>query len=71
MAKIEQRNKFAVGENIEVMGPNFKLFEHSIDEIYNEGMEPVESAPHARQIVFMKMDTDVNPHDILRRKKAR
>jgi putative protease len=70
LAKIEQRNKFGIGEEIEIMGPDFKLNRHKIQVIFNEKMEAIVSAPHAKQIVYMKMAHEVKPYDILRRKKV-
>ncbi len=69
LAKIEQRNKFAIGEEIEIMGPEFKLDKQKIQVILDEKMLPIDSAPHAKQIVYMQMSHRVKPYDILRRKK--
>ncbi len=64
---VEQRNKMYVGDKIEVIGP-FKETMHAIIlEMYNEDGEPIESAPHARQTVKMKLDLDVEKDYILRK----
>lgn len=50
----EQRNKMCVGDEIEVMGPYKETTYTNIEEMYNEDGEPIESAPHPRQIVKLK-----------------
>ena len=39
----------------------------TIEEMYNEDGEPIESAPHARQIVKLKLDIKVDKDYMLRK----
>jgi len=64
---VEQRNKMNVGDKIEVIGPFKETIHANILEMYNEVGEPIESAPHARQIVKMKLDIKVEKDYILRK----
>lgn len=64
---VEQRNKMSVGENIEVIGPYKETMFTTILEMYNEDGESIESAPHARQIVKMKLGIKVGTDYILRK----
>lgn len=64
---VEQRNKMYVGDKIEVIGPFKETMHATILEMYNEDGEPIESAPHARQIVKMKLDIDVEKDYMLRK----
>ncbi len=64
---VEQRNKMYVGDKIEVIGPFKETIHANILEMYNEVGEPIESAPHARQIVKMKLDIKVEKDYILRK----
>ena len=64
---VEQRNKMYVGDKIEVIGPFKETMSADILEMYNENDEPIESAPHARQIVKMKLDIEVEKDYILRK----
>ncbi len=66
-ARIEQKNKFTVGETIEVMKPDGSNLEVKVKGIWNEDGEAQESAPHSRQILFVHLDAKVEPYDILRR----
>ena len=64
---VEQRNKMSVGDKIEVIGPFKETVHANILEMYNEDGEPIESAPHARQIVKMKLDIEVEKDYMLRK----
>lgn len=66
-ARIEQKNKFTVGETIEVMKPDGRNLEVTVKGIWNEDGEAQESAPHSRQILFVDLDEQLEPYDILRR----
>ena len=66
-SRIEQKNKFSVGETIEVMKPDGRNLEAVVKGIYNEEGVPQESAPHSRQILFVDLSVEMDPYDILRR----
>jgi len=70
IATIEQRNKFSIGDSIEIMGPDFFLIDFTIEKMWDENGIEIESAPHAGQIVKMKIDEKVDEYYILRRKKG-
>ncbi len=67
IATITQRNKFSVGEEIEIIQPNKPFFKQKIEYIENEVGERVESAPHAQMIVKIPVDFPVNEDSMLRR----
>lgn len=66
-SKIEQKNKFIVGETIEIMKPDGRNLDAVVKAIYNEEGVPQESAPHSRQILFVDLSVEMEPYDILRR----
>ena len=68
-ARIEQKNKFSVGETIEVMKPSGENLLVSVKGIYDEEGRSQESAPHARQIVWVDLGITPEPWDILRRRE--
>ena len=68
--EIEQRNKFSVGETIEIMKPNGDNIEVQVLEIKNEEGEDMESCPHPKQKLFIKLSIAPDEFDILRRKEA-
>lgn len=67
LACIEQRNKFSVGEQIEIMKPDGRNVEVTVKRILDvEGAEQ-ESAPHPKQVLFVELETAAELYDILRR----
>ena len=69
-AKIEQKNKFSVGETIEIMKPDGRNISALVRGIYTEEGESQESAPHPKQILYIDLDGEVEQYDILRKKEA-
>lgn len=69
--EVEQRNKFSVGEEVEVMkvnGDNLKLI---VKAIYDEDMQPMDSCPHPKQKLYVDLGIELEELDILRRKGNR
>ena len=64
---VEQRNRMFVGDKIEIIGPGKETVHATILEMYNEEGESIESAPHAKQIVKMKLDVEVEEYYMLRK----
>src|SRR6056297_497816 len=69
IATVEQRNKFSVGEDVEIFGPNIEHIDYKIQTIIDDKGEEVESAPHPQQMVKMKIDREVKPDYLIRRKR--
>ena len=67
--EIEQRNKFSVGETIEVMKPDGSNVEVTVRRIVNEDGEDQTSAPHPKQKLWIDLGCPLDMYDILRRKE--
>ena len=65
--QITQRNKFTVGESIEIMKPDGRNISVQVESIYNEEGESMESAPHAQQRIYVKFTETPEVFDIIRR----
>ena len=70
MIRIEQRNKFSVGETIEIMKPDGRNIEVTVEKILNEDGEEQESAPHSKQVLYVGLQGMAEKYDILRRKET-
>lgn len=69
MYRIEQRNKFTVGEEIELMKPDGRNIPVTVTAITDEEGNPQESAPHPQQVLYIALEGGVGEqYDILRRK---
>ena len=67
--KTEQRNKFSVGELIEVMKPDGRNVEVTVKAIYDEEGNSIESCPHPKQVLYVDLGMELDQYDILRRKE--
>ena len=66
---VEQRNKFSVGDTVEIFGPRTPYYEEIIGEMYDEEGNPIESAPHPQQIIKLRFNRNPEPDFIMRKKK--
>lgn len=67
LATVEQRNRIFIGDNIEVFGPNKEHYNQIIEKMFNNKNEEIDVAPHAQQIIKIKMDRPVQKFDIIRK----
>lgn len=67
--RIEQRNKFSVGEQIEVMKPDGRNIPVTVKRIVDEDGNEMESAPHPKQVLYIDLGQELEKYDILRRQE--
>ena len=67
--RIEQRNKFSVGEQIEVMKPDGRNIPVTVKRIVDEDGNEMESAPHPKQVLYIDLGQELEMYDILRRQE--
>lgn len=65
--RIHQKNKFWLGEEIEVMKPDGQNILVKVLGIEDEEGISMESAPHARQVLYVDLGAELKEYDILRR----
>ena len=65
-ARIEQRNKFSVGDDIEIMKPDGTNIPVTVSDMYDEQGQSIESCPHSKQIVDVHLSAVPEVYDILR-----
>ena len=68
-AKIEQKNKFSVGEMIEIMKPDGRNLQVEVKGIYDAQGQAQESAPHPKQELYIDLGVSPEEYDILRRQE--
>lgn len=69
VATISQRNKFCVGDEIEIIQPHKPFFKQKVTYMENENGQEIESAPHAQMILKMKLDFPVTKDAMLRKER--
>ena len=66
LVRIEQRNKFCVGDTIEIMKPNGDNVLVKVEGMFDAEMNPVESCPHSKQLIYLKLSQTPDQYDLLR-----
>ncbi len=65
-ARIRQKNKFCVGDGIEIMKPDGSNVETRVLSLATEEGVLVDSAPHAGQVLWVELDRRAMDYDLLR-----
>ena len=65
-----QKNKFCVGDEIEIMKPNGENISATVNGIYSADGEMQESAPHSKQEIHIELSQSAQIGDILRTKRT-
>lgn len=64
--RIEQRNKFSVGDTIEIMRPDGSDEIATVQAMYDENGVFVDNCPHSRQIIWLELTAKAEKYDLLR-----
>ena len=70
LCRIEQRNKFCVGDTIEIMKPDGTNVPVTVEAMYTDDGESVDSAPHPKQVLWIKLSEAAKKYDLLRCKSV-
>lgn len=65
---IEQRNKFSVGDTIDILSPNLPPTQFTLEKIWDEQMQEQPAAPHPQQRIYIACPVPLAKGDLLRRK---
>ena len=69
MYGLEQRNKFSVGDTIEIMKPNGENIMATVKRISDAEGTEMDSCPHPKQQIYVDFGIELNDFDLLRRKE--
>lgn len=64
-----QKNKFSIGEELEVMKPNGENIIVTVQHMEDEKGVTLESAPHPQQIIYIDLGIKLEEYDIIRRQE--
>ena len=64
---LEQKNKFSVGDRIEIMKPGGENIEAEVLGMWDEKCTPIEACPHPKQHFYVDLGVNLDEYDILRR----
>ena len=69
LAKVSQRNRFFLGDEIEIMQPGEDFFVQKVEVLKDENMNDISVANHAAMTVYIKTDRPVVKDAMLRQQK--
>ena len=70
IAIVEQRGKLEVGQQIEIIQPQGQTFSQTLTDMVDEEDNPIDAAPHAQQIVKIKLSQPAQPWSLIRTAKT-
>lgn len=70
MLMVEMRNRFKVGDELEILSPDDKYFDKTIkiEKMYDKDMQEVNDAKLVQQLLYIPTDMRLKKRDILRKK---
>ena len=69
LLEIEQRNKFKVGDIIEILRPEGDFLTFRVNKMYNEKFDEIENCPHAMMKIYIPCEYSIGENSILRKEK--
>lgn len=67
--ELEQKNKFCVGDEVEIIKPNGNTIKVVVKRMTDEKGVDIESCPHPRQLIYVDFGTNLELYDMIRRKE--
>lgn len=64
--QLSQKNKFCVGDTVEIMKPNGENITAQVKDMVDEDGAHMDSCPHPKQIFYVDLGCEVEAFDILR-----
>ncbi|MBF7082158.1 U32 family peptidase [Desulfallas sp. Bu1-1] len=69
LLKVEQRNRFSRGEELEILTPG-ETYSMKVEQILDEEGRPVEAAPHPGQVIYLPWPQPLPEFSLLRRAES-
>ena len=66
IATLTERNYFEVGNDVEIFTPSGKTISFTVEELYDEDMNPIDVARHPEQILKLKVPSKVTKDSMMR-----
>ena len=64
---VEQRNKFSVGDTVEIIQPGKPYFSQKVEWLNDASGAPIMSTPHPQMVFTMPLDAPAVPNAMLRK----
>lgn len=66
-ALVEQRNRFEIGDTLELFSPNADVRTFTLEKMYDEDFNLITTARHPQQKLYLEIPYSVNEYDMLRK----
>lgn len=67
-ARVQQRNKISVGDEVEIIGPKYFSYSMKIESMTDENGASIDAAPHPKQYVNIPVNVELGKNYIIRKK---
>ena len=67
IATVEQRNKFSVGDTVEIIQPGKPYFSQTVEWLKNADGETIQNTPHPQMVFTMQLKRPAGPNAMLRK----
>lgn len=67
--ELEQKNKFCIGDLVEIIKPDGETIHTTVKQITDEEGKDMDSCPHPQQLIYVDFGTKLNIYDMIRRKE--
>lgn len=67
-ARVQQRNKISVGDEVEIIGPKYFSYSMKIERMADENGASIDAAPHPKQYVNIPVNVELGKNYIIRKK---
>lgn len=67
VAKLSQRNRFFKGDTVDILEAGKEPYTVTLNDIFDENLNPIDAAPHATMTVLAKCETPIAKGALLRR----
>ena len=64
--QLEQKNKFSVGDEVEIMKPDGQNIVATVQDMTDEDGNHIDSCPHPKQIFYADFGVELKPYDMIR-----
>jgi len=67
LIRVRQRNKFSVGDKLEILTPDAGVISFSPEKLYDKDMKEISSAPNADALIYIPFDREISEYSMLRK----
>lgn len=67
LLKVEQRNYFAIGDELKIFSPNQHKHNLIVNKMYDSNMDEIDVARHPQEIIYLESKQKIQKHSMIRK----